>query len=87
MDIDLVMGAAALVIGIALVAFSARLADLMQEGDERLREEHPWVEAYEPQAGVLASTTGRWWILRGWLLGCSTGFALVGTLLVLRALA
>ena len=80
------MGLAALIIGIALLAFSAPLAHLMQEGDERLREEHPWVEAYEPQAGILASATGRWWILRGWLLGCAGGFGLVGALLLVRAL-
>jgi len=81
------MGCAALVIGIALVAFSAPLANHMQEGDERLREEQPWVESFEPQARVLASSTGRWWILRGWLLGCAAGFGLVGALLVLRAVA
>jgi hypothetical protein len=87
MTVDLLMGVAALLLGLALAGFSAPLADLMREGDERLREQHPWVQAYEPQAGPLATAVGRWWILRSWLLISSAGFVSVGAALVLRALA
>ena len=38
------------------------------DGDNLYRENHPWVESFEPQVGFLASADGRWWILRGWLL-------------------
>ena len=84
MTVDLVMGFASLLIGFSLAGFSAPLANLMQEGDERYREEHPWVQAYEPQAGWLATDNGRWWILRSWLLLFSLGFAVIGALLVAR---
>ncbi len=84
MIVDLLMGSTALVIGIALSGFSAPLAHLMQEGDERYREDHPWVQAYEPQVGFLATDSGRWWLLRGWLLFFAVGFAIVGALLVAR---
>ena len=85
MTIDLLMGFASLLIGFTLSGFSAPLAHLMKEGDERYREEHPWVQAYEPQVGWLATDTGRWWILRSWLLLAAMGFAVIGALLVARA--
>jgi hypothetical protein len=85
MVIDLVMGMSALLIGVALTGFSAPLADLMKEGDERYREDHPWVQAYEPQAGWLATDSGRWWILRSWLLFFAAGFVVVGGALLVRA--
>ena len=85
MVIDYLMGVSGLLLGTLLVAYSARLADLMQEGDEIYREQHPWVETYEPQVRWLESTTGRWWILRGWVLMAATGFCLIGSMLLLRA--
>jgi hypothetical protein len=86
MIVDLVMGAASLLIGLWLTVCSGPLADHLQEGDNRYREHHPWVEAFEPQSGWLASAAGRWWILRGWLLASALGFVGVGGALVLRAL-
>jgi hypothetical protein len=83
--VDLVMGICAVAIAASLSGFSAPLADLMKEGDERYREDHPWVEAYEPQARFLATDAGRWWVLRGWLLFFAAGFAVVGVLLIARA--
>jgi hypothetical protein len=85
MVVDFVMGISAVLIGLALVGFSAPLADLMQEGDERYREQHPWVESYEPQVRWLETTTGRWWVLRSWLLLGALGFLVIGTMLVVRA--
>ncbi len=79
------MGLTSIAIAVLLTAFSHRLADLMQEGDQRYRDEHPWVQAFEPQAGYLATDDGRWWILRGWLLSASLGFATIGVLLAGRA--
>ena len=84
MIIDLVMGAAALMIGLWLGVCSGPLADHLQEGDERYREDHPWVESFEPQVGFLATADGRWWILRSWLLVSAVGFAGVGLALTLR---
>ena len=86
MAIDLAMGAAALLIGLWLAVCSAPLADHLQEGDERVREQHPWVESFEPQAGFLATADGRWWILRGGLLASALGFAGIGGAIVVRGL-
>jgi hypothetical protein len=86
MLIDLVMGLTALAFAALLAGYSAPLADGLLEGDDRLRERHPWVQAYEPQVGWLASETGRWWILRSWMLGASLAFLVVGVLLELRAI-
>jgi hypothetical protein len=83
--VDLIMGVSAVLIAASLAGFSAPLANLMQEGDERYREQHPWVESYEPQVRWLESDNGRWWILRGWLLFFATGFAVVGGALLARA--
>lgn len=85
MVIDLLMGFTALAIGLWLAVCSGPLADHLQEGDQHLREQHPWTEGFEPQASFLASADGRWWILRGWLLASALGFAVVGTGLVLRS--
>ena len=87
MLIDLVMGIAGLLLGAALVSFSAPLAHLMREGDERWLEHSPWTRAFEPQSAWLATDSGRWWILRGWLLGAAVGFVVVGAALLLRAVA
>jgi hypothetical protein len=84
MIIDLVMGATALMIGLWLGVCSGPLADHLQEGDERYREDHPWVESFEPQVGFLATADGRWWILRSWLLLSALGFLTVGGGLILR---
>ena len=84
MILDLVMGAAGLLIGLWLMVCSAPLADHLQEGDERYRDNHPWVEAFEPQGGWLATADGRWWILRGWLLATALGFVGVGGALAVR---
>jgi len=83
--VDLVMGAVAVGLGLALIGFSAPLADLMKEGDERYRG-HPWVEAFEPDQPWLETDSGRWWILRSWLLLSAAGFVAIGALLLLRAL-
>jgi hypothetical protein len=85
MIVDLVMGSTALLLGLTLVGFSAPLADLMQEGDEQYREQHPWVESYEPQVRWLETTTGRWWVLRSWLLLAALGFLVIGAMLAGRA--
>ncbi len=84
MIIDIAMGVASLLIGVWLGVCSAPLADHLQEGDTRYRERHPWVEAFEPQTGFLATNDGRWWILRSWLLAAAAAFAIVGGALVLR---
>ena len=86
MIVDLVMGFAAVAIGLWLGVCSVPLADHLQEGDERYRENHPWVESFEPQVGFLATSDGRWWILRGWLLASALGFAGIGTALAVRGL-
>jgi hypothetical protein len=85
MLIDLVMGLTALAVGVWLGVCSGPLADHLQEGDDRYRENHPWVEAFEPQTGYFATADGRWWILRGWLLASALGFVVVGAALLLRA--
>jgi hypothetical protein len=84
--IDVVMGASAVLIGLWLAVCSGPLADFMQEGDDRIRERHPWVAGFEPQAGFFATADGRWWILRGWLLSAAVGFEGIGLALVLRSL-
>ena len=86
MVLDLVMGVAAVLIGLWLGVCSGPLADHLQEGDERVRERHPWAESFEPQIGFLATADGRWRVLRGWLLASALGFAGIGAALVLRAL-
>ena len=80
------MGVTALLLGLWLGVCSGPLADQLQEGDERVRERHPWTEAFEPQAGLLATADGRWRVLRGYLLASALGFAGIGAALVLRAL-
>ena len=82
---DVLMGLISVVLGIWLGVCSAPLADHLQEGDERYRERHPWVESFEPQVGFFATADGRWWLLRGWLLAAASGFVAVGGALVLRA--
>jgi hypothetical protein len=83
---DLVMGLAAALIGVWLGVCSAPLADQLQEGDERYRDRHPWVESFEPQAGFFATAQGRWWILRIWLLSAALAFDVIGAGLLVRAL-
>ena len=84
MIVDVLMGAASVLIGLWLLVCSAPLADFMQEGDERYRERFPWVEAFEPQVGFFATADGRWWILRGWLVGSALAFTGIGAALILR---
>jgi hypothetical protein len=86
MVLDVALGVVALLIGLWLGVCSGPLADHLQEGDERYRERHPWVESFEPQGGFLATADGRWWILRSWLLASSAGFLGVGAALVARSL-
>ena len=86
MVVDLAMGFTALAIGLWLGVCSGPLADQLQEGDEQYRENHPWVEVFEPQTGWLATADGRWWILRGWLLASALGFAGIGAALAVRGL-
>jgi hypothetical protein len=85
MVLDIVMGYASLVLGALLIVFSGRLATLMREGDDGWRE-RGWTQAYEPDAAFLESDRGRWWIFRAWLLLSATGFVVVGTGLLARAL-
>ena len=82
--IDVVYALAAVLIGGFLAGFSGPLAHLMLEGDDRYREQYPWVQAYEPQSGFLATTTGRWWILRSYLILSAVGFEVIGLALLVR---
>ena len=82
---DLVIGNAAVVLGALLLIFSAPLATLMREGDDEWRE-RGWTQAFEPDAAVLESDRGRWWVFRCWLLLSATGFVVIGAGLVGRAL-
>ena len=84
MIVDLVMGVAAVALAVWLAVCSGPLADHLQDGDDRYRDRHPWVEAFEPHQGFLATADGRWWILRSWLLLAALGFAVVGGGLLLR---
>lgn len=85
MELDLVLGLLAIVIGTTLTAFSAPLARGLREGDDRWRERHPWTACYEPQAVATAGDHVRYRILRAWLLCSAGGFVAVGAGLVLRA--
>jgi hypothetical protein len=82
--VDAAMGATSFVLALLLLVSSARLADLMKEGDDRWRG-HPVFSRFEPHAGPLATDEGRWWALRAWVLVSGAGFAIVGAGLVLRA--
>lgn len=84
MWIDLLMGTAAIVLGAALAAYSRPLADHLQDGDDRYRERFPWVQAFEPQAGRLATAAGRWVLLRGAVLAAALAYAGVGIALASR---
>ena len=85
MVLDLVMGYGSVVLGALLIVFSSPLATLMREGDDGWRE-RGWTQAYEPNAAFLESDRGRWWIFRSWLLLSATGFVVIGTGLLVRAL-
>ena len=85
MLLDLMIGTPSLMIGALLVAYSGPLASLMREGDDGWRE-RGWTQAYEPNAAFLESDRGRWWIFRSWLLLSATGFVVIGTGLLFRAL-
>jgi hypothetical protein len=82
--VDGAMGATSLVLAALLLVSSARLADLMKEGDDRWRG-HPVFSRFEPHTGPLTTDEGRWWALRAWVLASAAGFAIVGAGLVLRA--
>ena len=85
MVIDLIMGNAAIVLAGLLAGFSAPLATLMREGDDRWREQ-PWTQSFEPDVAFLESERGRWWIFRGWLLLSAVGFLAIGVGLDARVL-
>ncbi len=87
MVLDLILGAVAVAIGASLLTYRSPLAQLMREGDDHWREQHPWTAAYEPQAAVLSSAEGRLRVFRTWLVVSAAGFAAVGAGLLLRALA
>ena len=86
MELDLFFGVLALSLGAAISAFSGPLTDALREGDDRWRDERPWTQCFEPQA-VRASDHARFLLIRGYLLGCSAGFIVVGVGLALRGTA
>jgi hypothetical protein len=83
MAIDLVMGVLGALIGVALLAGNARLADLLKEGDDQYRH-HPWLQAFEPSDGPLATDAGRIAAFRGWFIVSGAGFLAVGAALMVR---
>ena len=83
MLLDSLMGTTAIVLGALMAFYSAPLAALMREGDERWRE-NAWTETFEPNVRLLETDRGRWMIFRGWLLLAATGFVTIGAGLVLR---
>ena len=85
MVIDLVMGITAILIGTALYTESATLASYMKEGDEHYRG-HPWLRAFEPTQGPLATDEGRVKAFRIWIGGSGAAFVAVGAALILRGL-
>jgi hypothetical protein len=85
MLIDLVMGIVAVLIGTALFTENAALAAHMKDGDDRYRG-HPWLQAFEPSRGPLATDTGRVLAFRIWIGGSGALFIAVGAALVLRGL-
>ena len=84
MATDLIMGLVALSIGAALIVRNGDLAALLREADERWRE-HPWVQAFEPAEGWLATDRGRTVVFRGWYVASGAGFLAVALGLLLRA--
>ena len=83
MTIDLIMGALGALIGVALMARHAHLAGLMKEGDERYRE-HPWLQAFEPDSGRLATDSGRVEAFRAWFLVSGAAFLAMSVALLVR---
>lgn len=83
--VDLVMGAAAVLIGTALLARNGPITRLMMEGDENWRG-HPVFSRFEPTAGPLTTHEGRMLAFRAWVLFWSAGFVLVGGGLLGRAI-
>ena len=84
MVIDLVMGIVAILIGTALYAQNPTLASYMKEGDDRYRG-HPWLQAFEPTQGPLATDAGRILAFRIWIGGTGAAFVAVGAALLLRS--
>jgi hypothetical protein len=84
MAIDLVMGVLGAMIGVGLLLGNANLALLLKEGDERYRD-HPWLQAFEPSDGPLATDAGRVTAFRAWFVVCGAGFVVVGVALMVRA--
>jgi hypothetical protein len=83
MAIDMVMGVASTLIGVALLARNVQLAALMKEGDDRYRG-HPWLRAFEPSDGPLATDAGRIAAFRAWVLASAAAFVAIGAALVAR---
>ena len=83
MVIDLVMGVVAVLLGTALYSGNATLAAHMTDGDDRYRG-HPWLRAFEPTDGPLATEDGRIKAFRGWILVSAAGFVAVGAALAAR---
>lgn len=84
MVIDLVMGFVAVLMGTALFTQNATLALHMKDGDDRYRE-HPWLQAFEPTRGPLATDAGRIMAFRIWIGGSGALSIAVGAALILRA--
>ena len=85
MTIDLVMAALGVLMGTALVVRSAQLALHLKEGDDHYRE-HPWIQAFEPTQGRLATDDGRVAAFRAYFVVAGAGFILLSAMLAGRAL-
>jgi hypothetical protein len=85
MAVDLIMGALGALIGLSLLARNEVLAAYMKEADDRYRS-HPWLQAFEPTGGPLATDSGRITAFRAWMVVSGAAFLAVGLALLGRAL-
>ncbi len=83
MTVDLVMGALGALIGTALLVRRTHLAHLLREGDERYRD-HPWLQAFEPGSGPLATDQGRVEAFRVWFVVTGAAFMAMSVALLVR---
>ncbi len=77
------MGLVGMTLGVLLLTQNTTLALFMKEGDDKYRG-HPWLRAFEPQSGPLATDAGRIAAFRAWVLVTAAGFLAVGAGLALR---